>query len=70
MGGKNRKLEVRYKREKENNKKLKSGGKSRKIKVITTRLDEERGEERMRLYRYDRKDGTVIKDLKVIEGSE
>ena len=33
-------------------------------------MDEERGEKRMRLQRYDRKDGTVVRDLKVIANQQ
>ena len=60
MGGNDRKLEANYRQGKDNNEELKSDGKT---------LDEERGEERMGLWGYDRKDGIVIKGLKVIENN-
>ena len=40
-----------------------------KERSTITRLDEERGEERMRLWGYDRKDGTVVRNLKVIKSN-
>ena len=69
LGGNNRKLEVSYTQGKDNNEKLKSSGKSQKRKVSYHKIGREREEERTGLWGYDRKDSTVVRDLKVMEGN-